>query len=387
MKKVISLGILCLLAGIFTATAQVSISADGSPPDSSAMLDMQSADQGFLFPRLTISQVEAIENPAEGLLVYCTERRSPVLWNGTQWVRTGGKPFYKVGEKKEGGIVFYVYPSGLTALIVDTLNFAASGGWGAFPAYNLTDTAIGSGESNTAHAAYYSQNLSAIKWCDSHIRNGYSDWFLPSRDELIEATSTLKYIVVWVNSTGFWYPIFNHSYYWSSSMPIQQNATAVSRDGSSIVNYSTFDGQSGFRCVRSTDNFNCLVLKPDAGPDQLWIPGTSTILQANSDPASSGLWSIISGVGGSFADPTSSTTLFTGLEQHFYELQWTFSKDCGSTLWDQVKILFACPESNAGPDQLNLAGTSTVLQGNAPPSTFNGLWTIMEARLLHLQTQ
>ena len=50
----------------------VSINPAGSPPDSSAMLDVQSIDKGMLIPRMTTAQRDAISNPANGLMIYNT---------------------------------------------------------------------------------------------------------------------------------------------------------------------------------------------------------------------------------------------------------------------------------------------------------------------------
>ncbi|MEI6434406.1 MAG: hypothetical protein WCP32_06145 [Bacteroidota bacterium] len=53
--------------------AQVGINADGSLPDSSAGLDVNFNNKGFLPPRMTHFQRDAILNPAEGLMVICTD--------------------------------------------------------------------------------------------------------------------------------------------------------------------------------------------------------------------------------------------------------------------------------------------------------------------------
>lgn len=52
--------------------AQVGINSDNSAPDSAAMLDVKSTERGFLPPRMTFVQRNAIQNPVEGLMVYCT---------------------------------------------------------------------------------------------------------------------------------------------------------------------------------------------------------------------------------------------------------------------------------------------------------------------------
>jgi len=71
MKKLFML----LFAVIFffgEITAQVCISTDNSAPDPSSMLDTKSINKGVLLPRMTYDQRNAIPNPAEGLIVFCT---------------------------------------------------------------------------------------------------------------------------------------------------------------------------------------------------------------------------------------------------------------------------------------------------------------------------
>ena len=53
--------------------AQVRISNEAGEADPSAMLDVQSSNKGFLPPRMTLAQRDAIINPAEGLTVFCTD--------------------------------------------------------------------------------------------------------------------------------------------------------------------------------------------------------------------------------------------------------------------------------------------------------------------------
>lgn len=51
-------------------SAQVGISTDGSLPEPTSMLDVQSTSKGVLFPRMTTQQIAAIQNPANGLMVF-----------------------------------------------------------------------------------------------------------------------------------------------------------------------------------------------------------------------------------------------------------------------------------------------------------------------------
>jgi hypothetical protein len=70
--KIILFLILFLMVNSNLLISQVSVSADGSPPDNSAMFDVQSADKGVVIPRMTYDQRSAIQNPIEGLMVFCT---------------------------------------------------------------------------------------------------------------------------------------------------------------------------------------------------------------------------------------------------------------------------------------------------------------------------
>ncbi len=61
----------CFINGLLFS--QIAVNTDGAIPDNSAMLDVKSTTGGFLLPRLTLVQRDAIQNPAEGLMVYCTD--------------------------------------------------------------------------------------------------------------------------------------------------------------------------------------------------------------------------------------------------------------------------------------------------------------------------
>jgi len=61
-----------LTVPFFCVFAQVGINTDNSAPNASAMLDIKSTVKGLLVPRMTRTQRYTIANPAEGLMVYCT---------------------------------------------------------------------------------------------------------------------------------------------------------------------------------------------------------------------------------------------------------------------------------------------------------------------------
>lgn len=74
--------VILLLLGTLQVTAQnVGVNADGTLPDSSAMLDVKSTAKGFLTPRMLAAQRLAITRPATGLLVYQTDGASGFYFN------------------------------------------------------------------------------------------------------------------------------------------------------------------------------------------------------------------------------------------------------------------------------------------------------------------
>jgi uncharacterized protein (TIGR02145 family) len=71
MKKTTILLIIFYWISVETKS-QVSINSDNSSPAPSAGLDVKFSNKGFLPPRMTYSQREAIVNPADGLMIFCT---------------------------------------------------------------------------------------------------------------------------------------------------------------------------------------------------------------------------------------------------------------------------------------------------------------------------
>jgi len=73
---------LFLLFSSYLLFSQVSINADGSQPDNSAMLQVKSTTKGFLPPLMTTAQRDAIENPAEGLTIYNIDLKCLEFYTG-----------------------------------------------------------------------------------------------------------------------------------------------------------------------------------------------------------------------------------------------------------------------------------------------------------------
>ena len=92
MKPTNILFTLSLVLSTSMATyAQVGIGT--ASPDASAALEITSTTKGLLPPRMTAFQRDAIANPAQGLMIYCTNcgtNGEPQYYNGLSWVNLIG---------------------------------------------------------------------------------------------------------------------------------------------------------------------------------------------------------------------------------------------------------------------------------------------------------
>jgi hypothetical protein len=69
--------------GIQTTSGGVYINT--TTPNDSACLQADSTTQGFLGPRMTTAQINAISSSAEGLQAYNTDLHTICFYNGTSW--------------------------------------------------------------------------------------------------------------------------------------------------------------------------------------------------------------------------------------------------------------------------------------------------------------
>ncbi|MEP7164063.1 MAG: kelch repeat-containing protein [Ferruginibacter sp.] len=85
---IIKLFVSILLSAFINVTnAQVVISTTSVTPDNSAMLDVQSTSKGMLIPRMNTAQINAMPNPANGLIVFDTKKGLTVYNTGRGWSR------------------------------------------------------------------------------------------------------------------------------------------------------------------------------------------------------------------------------------------------------------------------------------------------------------
>jgi hypothetical protein len=105
-SKIKSFTLAMMLSIIITTgfSQGVAINGNNAPPDPSAMLDVESTTRGFLPPRLTSAQRDAILVPASGLVVFDTDFNALFVNTGEGWMRVDA------GEKwikNEDGFLTY----------------------------------------------------------------------------------------------------------------------------------------------------------------------------------------------------------------------------------------------------------------------------------------
>lgn len=201
-------------------------------PAASAAFEISSTSQGFLLPRMTEPQRDAITSPVAGLMIFCSNcgtNGELQFYNGTSWRNTVGGTaagiIYTLGESALGGIVAYILkdgdpgydPNKQHGLIVSATDISTSAQWGCSGTQiaGARNSAIGTGLQNTLAITNSCATPGiAARLCLDLVQGGYSDWYLPS---LLELRGILANKV----AIGG----FASSLYWSSSEGLNNPAT------------------------------------------------------------------------------------------------------------------------------------------------------------------
>ena len=221
MKKIkIALMTAILLFSLATQ-AQVGIGLPASAVNASALLEVSTTSKGFLPPRMTEAQRNDIPNPAAGLILWCSNCGTSgeiQVYNGNTWTNfVGGAAAtapvpvsFAIGQSYQGGKIAYIDGTGLHGLIVANMDQGTSVAWwnGSNTDTYATGTAIGTGMANTIAiiASQLNTGTYAAKICRDYQNDGYTDWYLPSKDELDQ---------LYINSAAV--GGFADNYYWSST--------------------------------------------------------------------------------------------------------------------------------------------------------------------------
>ena len=226
----------------------------------SALLQVSSTTQGFLPPRMTGAQRVAISAPVSGLVVWCSNcgnNGELQVYNGTTWTNMIGgtaaviPPTYIIGESALGGKIAYILQPldpgynadvqhGLVATAADISTGAAWGCSGTLIS-GADATALGTGNQNTIDImnGCITAGIAAALGGDL-VQGGYSDWYLPSKDELN---------ILYLNREAI--GGFSFVYYWSST-----------ESDSTTAFYLYFGGGGTSNAIKSTSsNFHVRAIR------------------------------------------------------------------------------------------------------------------------------
>jgi uncharacterized protein (TIGR02145 family) len=315
-------------------------------PHSSAALEVESTNKGFLPPRMTETQRDLINNPEAGLMIYNIDTECINIYKPGGWFELCGECIPPPQP---------IINSNSPACEGDTIKLFAINAGGA----NCSWTGPNDFTSNEENPIIYpagqehvgTYTLVTSNNCGSTqpVSTDISLAELPDAagnisgsTDICQGTSGINYSISTVNNaTG---------YQWV----LPQGATIVAGEltHSISVNFSE-SAQSGNITVTPTNEcgegtpatpyfVNVLPLpdQAEAGNDQTDLSGSTTTLEANNPINGTGEWTILSGTGGSFTDNTQHNTEFTGNSGESYVLEWTISNTCGESS-DQVNISFS----------------------------------------------
>jgi hypothetical protein len=224
----------------FTISTQAQVGVGTNTPAASAKLEVNSTTQGFLPPRMTYEQRQAITSPATGLVVFCTncgtvsiggelEVYSGGMWRNMTGTAASTPGLVNIGDSYLGGKVAYVLQTGdpgydpnvQHGLIAAISDHSGRIQWsnGSSITTGATATALGTGLANT-NAIILSQGAISTNYAAGVARanngGGYNDWYLPSKDELFK---------LYQNKTAI--GNFNGDWYYSSSENSQSTAWLI----------------------------------------------------------------------------------------------------------------------------------------------------------------
>ena len=232
-----------LAAVLLTAITSAQVGVGTTTPDASSALDITSTTKGLLIPRMTETQRDAISSPATGLMIYQTDGTAGFYYyNGSSWEGYYSKAEVdtlianlqtqisylvqkprnspSVGDFYQGGVVFYIFVDGDTGyvagethgLIAAVADQSSGIRWdnGIIVTTGATGTAIGTGSANTdaiINQQGQTETSYAAGLARAYTGGGYTDWFLPSKDELnkmytnratINTTATANSVIVFL---------------------------------------------------------------------------------------------------------------------------------------------------------------------------------------------
>jgi len=299
-------------------------------PSSSAALEVASTASGFLPPRMTESQRNAISNPATGLIIFNTTTNSPNFYDGTGWSpffspMSGPISFGFVNQTgvptsntvTSNAVTLTGFPGTLTATCANCTAIARNGVWGGTVVNGFTagDTiairVLSSAANNTPIMASATVGSTvSMPWTVTTLSASGPAPF--SFVDIVDATTGMTYTSDAVTLTGFVGPL----------TATCTNCTAISRNG----------GAWGASPLSGFTTGDTIALRMNAGA----TPGGTVSTTVTIGDTTSTPWSITATNGCGVTAPGAicpDGTVVAGITADGNVLMYTTPCDAGMT-WD-----------------------------------------------------
>jgi hypothetical protein len=289
---------------------------------------------------------DALQNPPTGMAVYNTTSNCLNYFNGTSWFETCGDCTPMPTVANAGPNQYFDDQTLATNLAGNTPEFS-TGTW-----------SVVSGEGGTFDDANHPATLFTGQACESYTLK----WTIENPCGSTSDNVNIQFDTQPTTANAGEDQIFLDN---TTSTTLEGNTpvmgeglwTIQSGQGGAITDAASpttgFTGQQcetyvlrwtiSTPCHTSYDevtiDFDNTPTGANAGSDQWYVQGTSTTLQGNSPANGLGYWSIVSGSGGTIQFPTNPNSVFIGQQGVVYELKWTISTECSSSV-DFVTIAF-----------------------------------------------
>jgi len=245
----------------------VGINEDGSLPDSSAILDLKSTSKGFLLPRMTNTQRNAISDPEPGLMIFSLTDSCIHFFNGRNWKPTCGK---LIGSESgdPGKDCQHILNEG--ASVGDGIYWIDPDSTGAEPPFQCycdmtTDGGGWTKLESITHPSYFSTG----DWQSKNPTNPLDNWYsiLGKRARFVNGSGCYTFRLV-VGNSGNWLSPPAHKTVWIqchdpfTSSTNGSDYTFISGDQSSTCGgfnglHSKFQGYSYASDPDLNDNNSC----------------------------------------------------------------------------------------------------------------------------------
>ena len=365
---------------IYNAGASIGINT-GATPAASAYLDISGTAKGFLPPRMTTSQMNAIVSPAKGLMIYNTDCDVYNYWNGSAWLPF---PSNASAPATPGSITGNATPcqnATAVAYSIAAVNGASSYNWTVpsgstiasgqgtasitvnFPTTNGNVCVTASNACGTSASSCTAITLSALPAQPSVITG---------TTPVCQGNSAVAYSITNVGGVTYTWAYSGTGYTQATggtNNSITANFSASATSGTLSVTPSNACGNGTAQTLAIT--VSATPTAANAGSDINPACGVSTAtLSANTPTVGTGAWSVISGTAivTSASSPTSGVT---GLAvPGTARLRWTISNaPCTASMDDLVITTITCGPLPCTYNSSSFTGNINHTTGSVAPQT------------------